>query len=92
MTTTQTTYHATRAEFVARIADLAAQGYQFYASNVSDNNNTTFEPCIIAYTGADIIYLRIAAMTQGTHFARRVQAFVAAEALISEGTATSADN
>ena len=78
-----TTSHATRAEFIAHIADLAAQGYQFDASNVSDNNNTTFQPFVIAYRGEDTVYLRYNAMTEGTHETRRTRAFAAAAELIA---------
>ena len=83
MTQTQTTHHATRAAFVAQIANLAAQGYQFDASNVSDNNNCTFQPYVIAYKGADTIYVRFNAMADGTHHLRRADAFTAAAAIIT---------
>lgn len=87
MTTTQTTRHANRAALVAHIADLAAQGYQFDASNVSDNNNCTYQPLVTAYKGAETIYLRYNAMAEGTHYARRIDAFSASEMLIKAGKA-----
>ena len=82
-----TTRHATRAEFVAHIARLAAQGFQFDASIVSDNNSATFQPLVIAYRGQATVYLRFNAMAEDIHYWRRPQAFAAAEKLIAAGEA-----
>lgn len=79
-----TTRHATRTEFVAHIAALAAQGFIFYASIVSDNNNTTYQPRVIAYNRTTTLFLRYNALTAGTHYTRRTDAFAAAEELIQE--------
>ena len=84
MTQTQTIHHATRAAFVTQLANLAAQGYQFDASNVSDDNNCTFQPFVIAYKGAATIYVRFNAMADGTHHLRRTDAFTDAGAIITD--------